>query len=36
MIDDAFLTVDVAAIMKFSAIHGLMHQTHGRYVEPLT
>ena len=34
--DNAFLTVDVAAVMKFSAIHGLMRQTHDRYTESLT
>ncbi|MBV9529501.1 MAG: acetoin catabolism protein X, partial [Bradyrhizobium sp.] len=36
LVDDAFLTVDVAAVMKFSAIHGLMRQTHDRYTESLT
>jgi predicted polyphosphate/ATP-dependent NAD kinase len=33
LIDNAFLTVDVAAIMKFSAVHGLMRQTQQRYAE---
>ena len=36
LIDNAFLTVDVAAVMRFSAIHGLMRQTRGRYAESFT
>jgi hypothetical protein len=36
LIDNAFLTVDVAAVMRFSAINGLMRQTRGRYAETFT
>jgi len=36
LIDDAFLTINVAAIMKFTAVHGLMRQSHRLYTESLT
>jgi predicted polyphosphate/ATP-dependent NAD kinase len=36
LIDNAFLTVDVAAIMKFSAVHGLMRQSERPQAESLT
>jgi len=36
LLDNAFLTVDIAATMKFSAVHGLMRQTHRQYEESLT
>jgi predicted polyphosphate/ATP-dependent NAD kinase len=36
LVDNAFLTIDVAATMKFSAVHGLMRQNHRQYAESLT
>jgi len=36
LIDNAFPTINVAAIMKFSAVHGLMRQSDRLHTEPLT
>jgi predicted polyphosphate/ATP-dependent NAD kinase len=36
LVEDAFPTINVAAIMKFSAAHGLMRQSHRLYTESLT
>ncbi len=36
LIDNAFLTVDVAATMKFSAVNGLMRQSQRLHAETLT
>lgn len=35
LVDDAFMSVDVAAIMKFSAVHGLMRQGRREHAESL-
>ena len=36
LVDGAFRTVDVGAIMKFSAVHGLMRQSQRLYAESQT
>jgi predicted polyphosphate/ATP-dependent NAD kinase len=36
LVDNAFLTVDVAAIMRFSALHGLMRKSQQFHAESLS
>jgi predicted polyphosphate/ATP-dependent NAD kinase len=36
LVENAFLSVDVAATMKFGAVHGLMRQSQGLHAESLS